>query len=731
MDKKLFQQLGLLQKEFEKLYGKGKVFFAISPARINIIGEHIDYIEYFKTAVLPFASKEHYMLLAFRKRNDQKVRCASLSPGFSSAEFSLKDFKASHKRASWEDCLTLTTPCKPCWTNYIKASCFYLRFLFPKKNLKGMDLLVFSTIPIAGGASSSSALVVAIALALRGVNGLKIDNNEIAESSSKAEWFCGTRGGKMDHATMCFGLSNKVLLINFKPFGVKYVSMPNGYSWVTFYTTKADKGNELTCQYNERSAVSRIVIPTLLKKSGSLPKSIILGQFAKKFPNEYLELTKTYPVLIQTRSKNFIFPVKKYADHHLQEIARVNLATKLLQSGKAGDMAHLGKLLNQTHISLRDLYGVSTHDLEKVFKIANSVKGVLGARVMGGGFGGNLLVLVKAEQTEQLINKIKEKYYLPNKRKNWEKDIMVSTAGEGARLLPEKTDLKVKLISKVNDWKHLDEKEIFSLVKEIKTPQRKTKVIIVAAGKGTRAKKSGLLGPKVLAPLCGKPALIHVLEKFPCKKLNDRSIFYSEVVVVVSPQNQKEIKKALGKRNVKYVLQKKALGTGDAVFQAMKKVKNFEGDVVVIWGKQALVKKETIQKTILLHRALGAVMSFPTTNKKNPYAPLIRAKDGWVKDSRETNLEQSRKQKIGEDNVGFFVANAKELWVVLQKIRQEIFNPKIKVYQAPKGEFGFPNLITRKLASKGEPIFAFCMAQSFEAKGINEKKDLKIMEKYL
>ncbi|MCG2690316.1 NTP transferase domain-containing protein, partial [Candidatus Parcubacteria bacterium] len=622
----------------------------------------------------------------------------------------------------------------------IKSSFFYFKNEHPKQHLNGMDLLVFSTIPIAGGASSSSALVVASALAFRKINKIKIDLSEIAESSSKAEWFCGTRGGKMDHATMCFGTLDKALLINFKPFQVKSVSMPQGYSWVTFYTTKADKGNELTCQYNERSAVSRVIIPALLGQAqvklplilnqktfnrvlATLPIQITLKEFAQKFPKEDEELKKMYPVLIKEKGENFALEVKNRAKHHLNEIQRTLQAEKLLKQGTFRAMQKLGKLLKETHLSLRDLYSVSSRDLEKVFKIANQEKGVLGARVMGGGFGGNLLVLVKSENTQELIEKVKKKYYLPQKRNSFEKDIMVSTAGRGAHLLPETTDLKIKLISKVNNWLNFDEKEIFSLVKEIKAPQKKIKVIVVAAGKGTRAKKSGLWGPKVLAPLKGKSALTYVLEKF--------SFGFEKPIIVVSPENEKEIKKALQGKNIEYVVQKKAQGTGDAVFQAMQKLKNFEGDIAVIWGKQALVKKETIKKTILLHRALGSSMSFPTTKKKNPYAPLLRDKEGWVKDSQETHLEEAQKIKFGEDNVGFFLLEAKALSLALKKIHEEIFDFKKNEYKTPKGEFGFPNLMVRKLCAQGKNVFAFCLANNFESKGINEKKDLKIMEKYL
>ncbi len=732
MNKEKAKRCFNLLKRFEDLYGKGEVFFVVSPARINIIGEHIDYVEYLQSCVLPFGSKEHYMIMAFRKREDDVIRCATLA-NFEKKEFSMIDFKINgslEKNKRWTNFLCQNGTPNPCWSNYIKASFCYLKNLYPEKKFKGMDFLVDSSIPIAGGASSSSALVVCSALALRKINKLQIDLNEVAESCSKAEWFCGTRGGKMDHASMCFAEKDKVLSIVFHPFSVERINMSQGYSFVTFFTTPANKGKELTAEYNERSIVSRFIIPRLLKNMdiSDLPKEMTLKEYGNYFKNSFKEIKETYPVLFKKRGVNYPLKIKSRAEHHVSEIERVKKAKGVLKKAYQRQqekdfiaenilMKELGHLLTESHKSLRDLYNVSTEEIEQVIDISLKIKGVLGARVMGGGFGGNVLVLVKKERVAFLIDKVRKEYYQKNKRKE---SVMISTCGEGSMLLDEDTDKRLRLMGKVNNWLDWDEEGIMRLAHKITFSKKPLKIIIIAGGKGTRAKKSGLLVPKVLAFLKDRTCIEHVISKFKEKP-----------IVVVSPENKDEVKRALKDYSIDYVEQERALGTADAVFCALKKIQGFKGDVVVIWGKQALVQKESIAKTLFLHKALNANMSFPTTKIKNPYAPLKRDKDLFVSDSVETHLEEAMHIDFGEDNIGFFVLDSSTLFETLQKLYDDYYIKEDFKYATPKGELGFPNLMIRKLVSEDKLVFAFCFAKWFEAKGVNEKKDLEIMEQYL
>ncbi|MFQ6043772.1 MAG: galactokinase family protein, partial [Candidatus Poribacteria bacterium] len=258
-----------LATKFREIYGDGAITVIRAPARINIIGEHIDYIKYFQTRVLPFGSREYDMLMAMRTRDDDCIRAATTAEGFEPKEFCISEFPKNDQNQNRDECWleylnSLGVP-ETSWDNYIKASAFYLQNMYPAMNLRGMDILIDSTIPTAGGASSSSALVVLSGVGLRLANNLSMDKDEIADSSSKAEWYVGTRGGKMDHATICFAELSKALLITFEPFNVRPIPMPaEGYKWVTFYTQPADKGSKVMSEYNERSIVSRLLIPILL-----------------------------------------------------------------------------------------------------------------------------------------------------------------------------------------------------------------------------------------------------------------------------------------------------------------------------------------------------------------------------------------------------------------------------------------------------------------------------------
>jgi len=260
-----------LVKTFQKTYGQGEITILRAPARINIIGEHIDYIQYFQTRVFPFGSREYDMLMAIRKREDDFVRAKTTADGLDDKDFHIGEFlekisKSEDIEKQWLEYLSRIGVPETSWDNYIKASAFYLQNTDPQKNLKGMDIFIDSTIPIAGGASSSSAMVVLSGMGFRIVNELEIDKDELADSSSKAEWYVGTRGGKMDHATICFAELSKALLITFEPFNAQPIpTPPTGYKWITFYTQPADKGSKVMSEYNERSVVSRLIIPALLE----------------------------------------------------------------------------------------------------------------------------------------------------------------------------------------------------------------------------------------------------------------------------------------------------------------------------------------------------------------------------------------------------------------------------------------------------------------------------------
>jgi galactokinase/CTP:molybdopterin cytidylyltransferase MocA len=769
-----------LMARFEGVFGEGEVGFATAPARINIIGEHIDYVEYFKTAVLPFASAQHTTIIALRLREDRLIKAHTLASGYPPSQFSLDEFippDLPDPQDRWMAYLARIGVPKPNWINYIKASAFYLQNLHPDLPLKGMDLMVDSTIPPAGGASSSSALVVASGIGMRAVNGMKLDMDELAESSSQAEWFVGTRGGKMDHATMCFARENHALLISFHPFSAELIPMPvKRYRWVTFYAHPADKGDAVMSEYNERSVVSKFIVPMLLERALSrndsarvrwehvlnaiasrdehalkketetieailslLPSTITLREFLAMFGEIGERLRELYPVLFQVRGINSPLKIRDRARHHLGEIGRVISAADLLRKARGAElegdekaeldrMAEIGGLLNETHRSLRDLYEVSTERLERLVEIVRECDDVLGARVMGGGFGGNVLTLVRERGVEKLIEKVRRDYY--SEDTSGPSFIMISTPGDGSRYIPPLEAKRMKLIMLANDpvgWGRNEEK-IQAIVDELLDgkPSRPIRPIIIVAGKGVRARRSGLKVPKPLAPVFNTPVVRYVLDKFLALPFP-----VGKPVVVVSPEVSDRVREVLAGYEVDYAVQKRALGTANAVLAAREALDGFDGDVAVIWGTQPVVRVETIEKSILIHQAARfSSMTFPTVLRSKPYAPIVRDDRGWVVDSLETHLEGAEAPEFGEDNVGFFVLPSEEMFEALEALHRDHYLPEGR-YDTPRGELGFPNMMVRWLAGEDRLILALAMADFRETKGIKTKEDLEIVERYI
>jgi len=158
------QRLSSMCAQFVALYGHGPVAVLRVPARINLLGEHIDYVSYLPTASLPFGSREHDMLMLYRPSDTDRVRGASSLAEYPPFEFSFGEGPApdtsGDAESRWLDYLYEHPTPSPGWGNYIKASVFFARIKYGAQIRHGFDFVVDSQIPAGGGASSSSALVV-------------------------------------------------------------------------------------------------------------------------------------------------------------------------------------------------------------------------------------------------------------------------------------------------------------------------------------------------------------------------------------------------------------------------------------------------------------------------------------------------------------------------------------------------------------------------------------------
>jgi galactokinase len=165
----------------------------------------------------------------------------------------------------------------------------------------------------------------------------------------------------------------------------------------------------------------------------SLPATISLAEVQVQFPALFQQCQLAFPALVQERSKHPL-QLRSRALHHCGEVKRVATAVKLLREDRDSNatMRALGTLLNASHASLRDLYDVSTTQVIQLYEIITSDAQVLGARLIGGGFGGNVLALTTAANVAALLHRAQREFYAPQQRDGLgEGAIMISTPGAG------------------------------------------------------------------------------------------------------------------------------------------------------------------------------------------------------------------------------------------------------------------------------------------------------------
>jgi len=765
---------------FEERYGAGPVAVGRSPARINILGEHVDYVRYIPTEVLPFASREHDMLILFRPNDEVKVRGATTLAGFAPGEFSLEGLPVGDGcgRGSleerWLSFLQRTGTPERDWMNYIKSAVYYCGLKYSGVG-RGFDFLLDSTLPAAGGASSSSAIVVLAGAATRLVNEIGFDAEELADDSSRAEWYIGTRGGNMDHCTMCLSRRQSALHLNFSPFRRELVPLHRfRFRWVAFFAHAADKSGDVLLKFNERSAVSRLLIPALLRELcesdgelksrwdrvrrtlsedrenidagreageilARLPETVRPAEIERRFPEVYAELEHSYPALAGAMASGEV-KIRARALHHSGEVVRVREAVRILREVFDSRMPEeaektepalraVGDLLTESHESLRDLYEVTTPDIDELTDIILGHRGVYGARLMGGGFGGNVLVLVSKEHVAELVDRVQERYYKPRGRDGLaEGSVTVSTPGEGFGMQSLRGVVRQGMINASAVWWRWEEyepvmeKAALELLElpasDAFTPLRPIQPVVVAGGHVSGADGDGYRIPGAMSVIDGKTSLERVLaavEGLPFETLPP--------IVIVSPHMAKDPRaKAAFPAGARVVVQLSPLGTGHAVLAALPEIAGREeADVLVVWGSQPLLRTETLARSIVMYQALGtAAMLFPTAVTRTPYAPIQRNLRGYVVASRETRTEGAPTKRLGETNVGAFVLSGRILRATLLRLHDELWDGEAGRYRTASGRLGFPNEMARALVDGGEAVIALPISSVEESLGLRD-----------
>lgn len=754
-------------------YGDSPVSLLRAPARIGLLGEHIDYVSYLPTASLTFGSRERDALMLYKKSAEPLVRGVSSAVRYEASSFAFNtrvpEF-AGDTKAEWLALLFANGTPKPHWQNYVEASVTFALGKFGRKTQDGFDFALDSNIPAGGGASSSSALVVLSGAAIRNANDIAWTPAELASDSAMAEWFIGTRGGSMDHITICLAQPASAVLINYATAQTRSVGLPDEpFQWITFFTRPADKGREVMIEYNERAAVSRLLIPAVIDSwkttepdrhkqwretlgllasesfdavnsaeahLRSLPETISIETIRINYPAVFAELEQSFPALLAAESR-WPLKLRVRALHHLGEVRRVSLATQTLESlqnvndsaATLAAMQSIGKLLDESHASLRDLYEVSIPEVDQLVEIIRDNTSVLGTRLMGGGFGGNVLALTTREHTQSLIQKVQEQYYAPRDRHGVrEGSVMVSTPGPGLAHVDANYLLR-EAIARINSIGASAAPYTSSLIdaSTLSPDPQEIWPVIVAAGKGTRAAETGLTVPKPVALVNDEPAIVHVVRNIRAGLGTTRP-----PVVIVSPETDGVIREALQRKDVIFVTQSKAHGTGNAVLHAHSVLDHFDGKTLVVWGTQPVIRPKTFARIAKLAELFPAYdMVLPTVFVENPYAPIRRNESGEIESAKETHLENAKPVAFGESNISLFLVKNQSLFEVLVDLHNRFWNDSSQRYERSRGELGFPNEVISELSKRRFGVFASPFADRREEQGIKRYEDVARCERFI
>jgi galactokinase len=384
--------ISTLKKDFLKLYGGEdkniRAYFA--PGRVNLIGEHVDYNGGY---VFPCALSFGTYLLA-RKNSDNVVRFATGNFDYK-ITIPLKDLSKKLDGGKW--------------ANYPLGVIDQFAKIGNSLNT-GLDILIYGNVPNGAGLSSSASIEVVTATMLNDMMGCNLNMIDLVKMSQKAEnQFVGVNCGIMDQFASGMGKKDHAVFLNCDT--LEYELVPIKLKGVKLVIANTNKRRGLAdSKYNERRAECDKAVEYINKK-----KTIkLLGELSvAEFEN--IKSSISDPVVL------------KRALHVVTEIKRtLDAVTEL----KAGNIERFGKLMNGSHDSLRDDYEVTGIELDTLVEEARKIKGTLGSRMTGAGFGGCTVSLVKDDAIDEFKKVVGENY---KKRTGLTADFYVAEVGDGAK----------------------------------------------------------------------------------------------------------------------------------------------------------------------------------------------------------------------------------------------------------------------------------------------------------
>jgi galactokinase len=370
----------------------GETWVVSAPGRVNLIGEHIDY---HGLPVLPIAISRR-IRVAFRARTDRRIRAVSAK------EYGLREFEWTPR---------LAPAAAGDWENYLRAAAEAVGRKWGAG--VGVDAAVVSDLPPAAGLSSSSALLVAFTLGLLQANRRQASFAELMEILPEGEQFVGTRGGGMDHAASLASQEGCASLIEFDPLGLRPIPVPGDWRFLVAHSLQtAEKSGAAREEYNTRRGAGTAALQHLGFASY---RAAMEGRTYDELAALAFEKLEAGP-----QRDSFL--------HVTSEALRVGAAVNAMELDDAG---LFGRLLLESHASLRDRLKVSCPALDRLVEIAMEC-GALGARLTGAGFGGCVVVFCRKRDLPAVRSGLIERYYRGRPDFDADRHLIDAQPGPGA-----------------------------------------------------------------------------------------------------------------------------------------------------------------------------------------------------------------------------------------------------------------------------------------------------------
>ena len=383
-----------LAAAFTRVFGGGPTLIARAPGRVNLIGEHTDYNGGF---VMPCAINRDIRMAA-RRRTDQRLVLHSVN------------YSASHEA---DAARPLRVPKRRGWYSYFLATA--AQFQQRGFDLPGLDVAIDGDVPLGSGLSSSAAFEVCAAVLFNELLGSGMPAAELALLAQAAEHspFVGVRCGIMDQFASALGRADEAILLDCHTHEVSGVPLaPDAFEIVIIDTMK--RRGLVDSAYNERRASCEEGLAELRRLA------------REEYPSLRHVPADAFEALAPALPEN----VRRRVRHNIGENARV---LRFAECARAGDWATAGRLLVESHASLRDDFEVSCAELDAVVEIAGAAEDVLGCRMTGAGFGGCAVAMVAPGAVDAFTARMKREYPA---RCGMEPVLYVTRAEPGADIHP-------------------------------------------------------------------------------------------------------------------------------------------------------------------------------------------------------------------------------------------------------------------------------------------------------